>query len=372
MTRKRKTADAVFLGLEAGLRMFRWVVVILLVLFLFSGITKIEADSVGLLLRFGELQGASPGERVRQPGLLLALPYPIDEVKTVPGRDREGEIVVAEVWKELTHTATTDAIDPVLEGYCLTGDQNILQAKLAVRYKVTDPIAFELWMDREDREALLRDVVLAALVQTVAGWTMDDALNLQQMREQDAGDAADSLDLQQIREGALQQVREEADDTDNRLAQTVWRRAQERLDAFAARGPSRGCGMTISALEFQEKHPPRHVIQEFDRVLDASFGKKTVRQQALGFANREIPHAKAQKNTMIQEAKADKDTLIATANADVSEFKKLYEQYQKSPDLIWRRIYLETIENVLGNVKKLLFVSPGTRVILGENGETQP
>jgi len=374
MTRKRKTADAVFLGLEAGLRMFRWVVVILLVLFLFSGITKIEADSVGLLLRFGELQGGSPGEQVRQPGLLLALPYPIDEVKTVPGKDKEGEIVIDEVWKELTDTATTDAIDPVLEGYCLTGDHNILQAKLAVKYKVADPIAFELWMDREDREALLRDVVLAALVQTVATWTMDDSLNLQQVRKDDAdGAAAESLDLQQIRQDALPPVGEDdAGSTENRLAQTVWRRAQERLDAFAARGPSQGCGMTISALEFLETHPPRHVIQEFARVQSAKIAKETLRQQALAFANREIPGAKARKNSMIQEAKAYKDTLVAKANADKSEFEQLFEEYQKSPALIWRRIYLETIEYVLGNVNKRLFVSPGTRVILGENGEPQP
>ncbi len=346
MTRKRKTADVVFQGLEAGLRMFRWVVVILLVLFLFSGITKIEPDSVGLLLRFGELQGGSPGEQVRQPGLLLALPFPIDEVKTVAGREKEEEVVIDEVWKELTDTATTDTIDPVLEGYCLTGDHNILQAKLAVKYKVTDPIAFELWIDKKDREALLRDVVLAALGQTVAGWTMDDALRLQ--RSDPDAEAT----------------------TEEQLAQAVWQHAQQRLDALAARGPSRGCGMTISALEFQQTHPPRHVIAEFARVQSAKIAKQTVRQQALAFANREIPGAKANKNSMEQEAKAYKDTLVARANADVSEFEQLYEQYQKNPGLVWQRIYQETIEQVLGNVKKHLFVSPGTRVIIRENGES--
>ena len=91
MTRKQQTADVVFRGLEAGLRMFRWVVVILLFLFLVSGVSKIEPDSVGLLLRFGKLQGATPGERVRAPGLVLALPFPIDVIKRVPGAEKEGE-----------------------------------------------------------------------------------------------------------------------------------------------------------------------------------------------------------------------------------------------------------------------------------------
>lgn len=348
MTRKRKTADAVFQGLEAGLRMFRWVVVILLVLFVFSGITKVEPDSVGLLLRFGEIQGGSPGEQVRQPGLLLALPFPIDEVKTVPGKDKEGEVVIDEVWWELTDVATTDEIDPVLEGYCMTGDHSIFQAKVVAKYRVSDPVAFDLWMDKEDREALLRDVVLASLAQTVAGWTMDDALR-----------------LQRVAPGP-------EPTTEERLAQTVWRRAQARLDALGARGKSKGCGMTISALEFQQRHPPRHVNAEFERVHSAKIAKQTLWQQAKAFENREIPNAEAKANGMLQEATAYKDALVARANADVSEFQQLHEQYQQNPALVWRRIYQETIEYVLGHVKERLFVPPGTRVILGENGESQP
>jgi len=347
MTRKRKTADIVFQGLEAGLRMFRWVVVILLVLFLFSGVQKIEPDMVGLLLRFGKLQGATPGQQVRQPGLLLALPFPIDQVIEVAGKEKEGEVVIDEVWKELTDTATTDTIDPVLEGYCLTGDQNILQAKVVVKYRVSDPVAFELWTDEADRKLILRDVVLAALVQTVAGWTFDDAHDLQRPDPRTGGA------------------------TEEKLAQTVWRRAQARLDALAKRGECRGCGMTISALEFKERHPPRHVVAEFRRVQSAQIAKETSRQHAVGFANQEVPNAEAEANRMVQEATAYQDALLSRANAEVSEFKQLYEEYQKSPALVWERIYHETIEYVFENVKKH-FVTPGTKVILGENGEEQP
>ncbi len=372
MTRKRKTADVVFHGLEAGLRMFRWVVVILLVLFVFSGITKIESDSVGLLLRFGRLHGGSPGEQVKQPGLLLALPFPIDQVKTVSGKDKEGEVVIDEVWWELTDTATTDEIDPVLEGYCLTGDHNIFQAKVAVKYRVTDPVAFELWMDKEDREALLRDVVLAALVQTVAGWKMDDALRLE--RSEPDRELTSEVGTAEISHAESLETTDPdtAEATKERLAQTVWSRAQQRLDALGARGESKGCGLTISALEFQERHPPRHVIAEFERVQSAKIAKQTLWQQADAFRKREIPNAEARANSMEQEAKAYKNALIARAKADVSEFQQLYEQYQQSPSLVWQRIYQETIEYVLGNVKKHLFVAPGTRVIVGENGEDQP
>ena len=130
--------------------------------------------------------------------------------------------------------------------------------------------------------------------------------------------------------------------------------------------------MTISALEFQQRHPPRHVIAEFERVQSAKIAKQTLWQQAKAFENREIPNAQAKANGMVQEATAYKDALVARANADVSEFQQLYEQYQENPALVWRRIYQETIEYVLGHVKKRLFVPPGTRVILGEKGESQP
>jgi membrane protease subunit HflK len=353
MNRKRKTADVVFHGVEAGLRMFRWVVVILLVLFLFSGVQKIEPDSVGLLLRFGKLQGATAADQVKQPGLVLALPFPIDQVKKVAGREKEGEITIDEVWKEYTGEATTNVIDPILEGYCLTGDQNIIQARLVVKYNVTDPIAFELWTDDKDREAILRDTVLAALVQTVAGWDVDDVLRLQRPDPRTGGA------------------------TEEMLAQTVWQRAQERLDALASHGSRRGCGMTISALEFKEKHPPRHVAADFERVQSAKIAKDTLLQQANGYKNRELPAAEAERNRMVQAAKADKDTLLAKATAEVSEYTKLYEEYQKSPELVWNRIYWETMEQVFEKANKR-FVPPGSRVIIREkdkdknDGKEQP
>ena len=59
MTRKQQTADVVFRGLEAGLRMFRWIALILFVLFWFSGFQKVGPGNEGLLLRFGKLQGAT-------------------------------------------------------------------------------------------------------------------------------------------------------------------------------------------------------------------------------------------------------------------------------------------------------------------------
>jgi membrane protease subunit HflK len=120
------------------------------------------------------------------------------------------------------------------------------------------------------------------------------------------------------------------------------------------------------------------VIGEFRRVQDEKITKETARQNALAFESREIPDARAQKNRMEQSARAFKDTLVATANAELSEFQLLHEQYEKSPGLVWERIYQEAIEAVLSNVKQLRFVTPGDQVIIPEKentpecGEKQP
>ncbi len=159
---REKTLPTVFQGLQAGLRMFRWVMLLLFVLFWFSGIQEVDPDQVGLLLRFGKLQGTT-GRQVHEPGLLLALPYPIDRVLQVPAK-QEGEVVIKEVWKGIEQTEAQDRIDPVLEGYCLTGDQNIVQAQVVVKYRISDPVSLQLGRPTARHFAQRR---LAALTQTL-------------------------------------------------------------------------------------------------------------------------------------------------------------------------------------------------------------
>jgi membrane protease subunit HflK len=327
----KQNKPIVFEGLRAGLRMFRWVMLLLFVLFWFSGIQEVAQDQVGLLLRFGKLQGSTPAAQVHEPGLLLALPYPIDDVLQVPAK-QEGEVVINEVWKGIEDTAALDRIDPVLEGYCLTGDQNIVQVQVVVKYRISDPVAFRL--RTLDPPAILHDVVLASLTQAISGWSVNDVLRFQRETSSQSGQT----------EG---------------LAATVRSRAQGRLDQL-------DCGMTISAMEFKQLHPPRHVIAEFRDVQSAQIDVETKKRDAEGFASREIPKAQAERNRLIQAAAAYQNTLKARAMEEYSVFEQLYSEYRKNPELVRNRIYLETLEHVLTSAGKVDFVSPGDRVILDE------
>ena len=160
------------------LRLYHWPVLLLVVLYFASGVTSVKPGEVALVLRFGKLVGDTPAEQVHRPGLLFALPQPIDEVVRV-----DVEVVRTLAVRELTYTldgresirsfSVRDTIDPELHGYVLTGDRNVLQADFVVRYRVADPIAWTLGHDRP--EDLMRDAVMSAIVQGAGERAVDDA-----------------------------------------------------------------------------------------------------------------------------------------------------------------------------------------------------
>jgi membrane protease subunit HflK len=319
MQRKRAIVLESF---ASGLRSFRWVALALLVVYLCSGITLVQPGEIALVLRLGKLDGVTREEQIKQPGLLLALPFPIDRVVRVPVKE-EGEIVIDELWKSLAGSGpTVETINPLSEGYTLTGDQNLLQARMVAKYRITDPIAFALSI--EDPSGFVRDAVMAATVQTISGWKVDAALRL----------------------------RDEA--TKESLAPLVQRLAQARLDAV-------NCGLTLSALEFKEIHPPRHVRAEFEKVQSARVEKETKKREAEGFAAREVPNAQAERDRLVAEAIAYRSTLRARATEEVAVFQALQTEHRRNPRLVRERIYREALAQIMSNLGKRYFLPPKTR-----------
>ena len=244
---------------------------------------------------------------------------------------------IDEVWKPIDDVIAQNKINPVVEGYCLTADQNIVQAKLVAKYRISDPIRFRLAM--KDPEGILHDTVLAALTQTVGSWKVNDVLRLQRGGEEGAGGMES-------------------------LAGVVNRRAQERLDEL-------DCGMEISALEFKEIHPPRHVVAAFRDVQNARIETETKKREAEGFVLGKIPAAEAEANRMIKAATAYHSTLNARATAELSVFEQVYAEYRNNPGVVRQRILMESLEDVLANVGRRIYLPLGSRVILPPPAEVQ-
>lgn len=313
----------------------RWLLLVLSVVFFASGVTFVQPGEVALVLRFGRLTGATPAEQVKQPGLLLALPYPLDEVLRVPVK-REGEVVIDDLWRSLDDAADADTINPLKEGYALTGNQNVVQAKLVVKYRIDDPVDFRL--RTADPERVLRGAVLSSLLHTVSGWKVDDVLRLQSREVSAAIDAEPPTQS---------------------LAQLVTEDANERLKALHS-------GVLVSALEFREVHPPRHVVDEFRKVQSARIATETMRRDAEGFAARQMPAAEAERNRLIQTATAEASGRTARARAEVAEYLPLEAEYRRFPELARQRLTHETVESILENVGQVKIVPPGTRPLIAD------
>lgn len=333
---QRHTSGAIAEGVTAGLRLFRWLAAALFILFWCSGITTVAPGEIAVVLRLGKLAGTSTGEQIREPGLLLAFPYPIDQVVRIPVK-QEGELVVDDLWKPTDGGTNDDRIEPLTEGYCLTGDQNLIQPRVIVKYRISDPIAFRLRIAEPER--MLRETVVASLTQEFNSWKVDEAIRLQRPGEKDQPGV--------------------------NVAEQVQRRTQARLDSLSA-------GITIAALEFKELHPTRYLFKEFQQVQSAKIGMETLRREAEGFAAQEIPRAQSERNRLVQEARAFAATSRAKANEETSVFVQLHREAQKQPQLLRERLYQECVEAIFKNAGKLEFVAPETRILFSDrDGKSQ-
>lgn len=373
---QKKTSKAVYAGLEAGMKLFRWLVLLLVILFWFSGITSVKPGNVGMLMRFGKLQGEGDA-RIMKPGLALALPYPIDEVIQTPELKIE-QLEINEIFKPLDdNMGSLDSIDPLLEGYALTGDMNVIQTKIVVKYKVSDPIAFRLGVDNP--EAFLHDIVLTAFTQTAANWTIDDLLRQRQGEDEEAATAENEQakpttinkhsnkhhhhahghdhdhDGHDHEDEALCEVDHSA------LEQQVRFEAMNRVNEL-------DLGVEIVSVEFREIHPPRHVNQAFENVRNARTQIEEQRYKAEKYASQVVPAAEKASNAMIQDAKAYKEKLLAQTKAMYNRFEPVYQEYQNNKDVVRQRVYLETLEEVFDNVGQLRFLPPETKVVLPDEG----
>ncbi|MBR0237269.1 MAG: protease modulator HflK [Thermoguttaceae bacterium] len=380
---QKKTSKAVYAGLDAGMKLFRWIVLLLVILFWFSGITSVKPGNVGMLMRFGKLQGKGE-ERIMKPGLALALPYPIDEVIQTPELKIE-QLEINEIFKPLDGgMGSLDSIDPLLEGYALTGDMNVIQTKIVVKYKVSDPIAFRLGVDKP--EAFLHDIVLTAFTQTAANWTIDDLLRQRQGEEENASPKTEQAKPTTINKHSHKHHHHHAHghdedghdhdghdhdghDHEDALC-TIDHSALEQQVRFEAmnRVNELDLGVEIVSVEFREIHPPRHVNQAFENVRNARTQIEEQRYKAEKYASQVVPAAEQASNAMIQDAKAYKEKLLAETKAMYNRFEPVYQEYQNNKDVVRQRVYLETLEEVFDNVGQLRFLPPETKVVLPDEG----
>src|SRR5471032_146614 len=123
---------------------------------------------------------------------------------------------------------------------------------------------------------------------------------------------------------------------------------QKTLDTY-------GSGILVQQVQMQKVDPPAQVIESFNDVQNAKIDLERLQNEAQTYANRVVPDAKGRAAQILQVAEGYKQQAVAEAKGQSSRFLKVYDEYKKAPDVTRERIYLETMERILGGLEKLIY-----------------
>ena len=294
----------------------------------FSGFFRVEPDELGVVLRFGQ------DVREVQPGLNYHLPYPIESVLT-PKALRVNKIDIGMRQVEDGRRSATREVPE--ESLMLTGDENIVDVNFSVLWKVKPTGVGDYLFNIQNPEGTVKAVAESAMREVVG-----------------------RSEIQPILTGARQTVETAVQDL-----------MQKTLDHY-------GAGIFVQQVQLQKVDPPAQVIDAFRDVQAARADLERAQNEAQTYANRVVPEARGNVAKITQAAEAYKSQTVAEATGQTSRFLKIYEQYTKAPDVTRERMYLETMERVLGGSNKIIMDSnPGSQGVvpylpLNELGPTPP
>ena len=293
--------------LTTSVKYFKWIVLAIVLVILFSGLRTVKEGEVAVILRFGKLAGETREEQIHEPGLLFAFPYVIDEVVTVP---------TGKVFETLVDTHYTEGemgSDVEANGYCITGDHNVVVLSTSLKYTISDPVAYALYV--KDVDTTVRGVVSSVTTSYVASIKIDSLLT---------------------------------DGKDEFIA-AVLERSQQALDRLA-------CGVTLSGLEIVSVAPPAEVKLVFDNVNTATVRQETAKAEAEQYREMVISTAKSQVDSKISAARVNQNSAVSEAQKLLAEFYGLLKEYDAQPDVVILRVYHEKLAELYKKVGKIVYV----------------
>jgi membrane protease subunit HflK len=277
-----------------------------LVLWGFSGFFRVEPEELGVVLRFGQFV------REVQPGLNYHLPYPIETALTpralfVNKLDIGMRVVGDDAQRG------TNVRDVPEESLMLTGDENIVDVDFSVFWKVKPDEVGNYLFNIQTPEGTVKAVAESAMREVIGRSNIQPVLT----------------GLRENIETAVQDL------------------MQKTLDDY-------GAGIQVQKVQLQKVDPPTQVIDSFRDVQAARSDLERLANEAQTYANRVVPEARGRAAKVTQDAEAYREQTVADATGQASRFVQIYDQYKKAPDITRQRMYLETMERVLGGTDKTI------------------
>ena len=314
-----------------GIPGFAVLVVIGIGLWLLSGFYTVGPNQVGLNLIFGRYTGKT------SPGLNYNWPYPIGGVDKLNVTDRNAFNVGFVTRPDYSRPNATTVVDVPEESLMLTGDENIADVKFVVFWQI-DPSHPEYFaFNVADPAETVKAVAESAMREVVGHSQIQQILTAER----------------KVIEPAVQQL------------------MQKVLNSYKA-------GVLVLQVQLQSVDPPDEVIAAFRDVTAAQQDEARFRNQGQAYANTKVPEARGQAAAIVQKAEGYRTQTVAEAKGQASRFDQVYAQYKNAPAVTRERMYLETMERVLGGAPKVIIDDPSGKSVVpylplpGLNKAAQP
>ncbi len=287
----------------------KWAVPFLLVLWLLSGIYIVRPGEQGVVRRFGRAL-----DEVKQPGPHYHWPWPIEKVDK-PKVEQVRRIEIG--FRTVSPGPPARYNFHTEESLMLTGDEQIIDAQIIVQYKIKDAAEYLFNVrNLEGPQGTIKDAAEVALRQVVGKRPIDDVL---------IGEKAPvEIDIREL--------------------------LQEIIDKYEG-------GIKITDVKLQTVQPPKEVAAAFSDVVSAKEDKEKLIQVAEGYKEDILPKARGQARSIVLTAEGYKEEKIKRAHGDVAKFLAVLQEYEKAKDVTRKRLYLETMEQVLPGIKKFIIDS---------------
>jgi len=288
-------------------------IILLVVIVILSGFYVVQAENVGVILRFGKYT------KTTEPGLHIKIPV-IDKVYQVAvERQLKEEFGFRTLKAGVSSQYSRGNFNN--ESVMLTGDLNVVVVEWIIQYRVEDPYKY-LFRVRNSRQTL-RDMSEASMREIVGDRTLNEVLTVGRQE----------------------------------ISQTVEIKLQQLCEQYET-------GIRIKQVVLQNVNPPDAVKASFNEVNQAQQDKEKLINQARSEYNKVIPKAKGEALQTIQKAEGYASERVNGSKGDVARFIAVLEEYEKAPEITRQRIYLETMSKVLPVMaKKFIIDETGSGVL---------
>ena len=307
-------SQALVEALRSSFAVVKFVMAVLVVVFLGSGLFQVKSDERAIILRFGKPVGESE-KALLGPGLHWSFPYPIDEYVKVSVTGIK-EVTSTTGWyattpeQELAGTEPPPgrSLNPAVDGYVITADNNIIHTRATLYYQVEDPIRYVFYFVNATN--VVRDALNRALVSAAARFKVDDILTRDVAGFRDAvrSRAAEILDQQKV-------------------------------------------GVTVGDCVVQSI-PPRQLKAAFENVVRAGVMRVRMLDDAHSYQNQVSSKASADAESRVNEAESERVRLVNDIASQAENFSKILPRYEAAPDLFVRQRLAETFGLALANAEK--------------------